>query len=460
MRLHRYPVRWVLVGWLFMLSAIAFMDRTNVSIAGVAIGQAYQLDKIRLGWIFSAFLVGYAAFQVPGGWLATRVGPRRVLALAVLWWGVFTALTASVSPQAPRALLLLILIRMALGAGESVIYPAANQFVSRWIPVAERGRAHGWIFAGVGAGSGLTPPLLTFINANYGWRTSFVFCALVGVVAGAIWYVAARDRPQEHPWVSAEEQRHIDIGLRRISDGTRAAEAVFGAEASLVSATTAHAAAAAEPIPWARIFASRSVWALTFSYFTFGYVIWIFFSWFFIYLSDARGLTLSHSALYSMLPFGAMTVCCLSGGVLNDVIAKRYGLRAGRCGLALVSLILTAVFLACGSRVASPMLASIVLAGGAGAIYLSQSSFWAVVADSAGVHTGVVSGVMNMGCQVGGALTASLTPWIAARFGWDSAFAAAAVLAVLGALAWAAVDPSALLGRHPGDSRALATRVV
>src|SRR4051812_449353 len=111
MRLHRYPVRWGLVGWLFVLSAIAFMDRTNVSIAGVAIGQAYQLDKIRLGWIFSAFLVGYAAFQVPAGWLATRAGPRRVLALAVLWWGVFTALTASVSPQAPRALLLLILIR-------------------------------------------------------------------------------------------------------------------------------------------------------------------------------------------------------------------------------------------------------------------------------------------------------------------------------------------------------------
>ena len=435
MRLHRYPVRWVLVAWLFMLSAIAFMDRTNVSIAGVAIGQTYQLDKIRLGWIFSAFLIGYAAFQVPAGWLATRVGPRRVLALAVLWWGVFTALTASVSPQAPRALLLLILIRMALGAGESVIYPAANQFVSRWIPVAERGRAHGWFFAGVGAGSGLTPPLLTFINANYGWRTSFVFCALVGVVAGAIWYVAARDRPREHPWVSTEEQAHIEAGKNGAAEPT-----------------------VAEPIPWARIFASRSVWALTFSYFTFGYVIWIFFSWFFIYLADARGLTLSHSALYSMLPFGAMTVCCLSGGVLNDVIAKRYGLRAGRCGLALVSLILTAVFLACGSRVASPMLASIVLAGGAGAIYLSQSSFWAVVADSAGVHTGVVSGVMNMGCQVGGALTASLTPWIAARFGWDSAFAAAALLAVLGALAWAAVDPRALLGQHPGDSRPLAVR--
>ena len=420
-------VRWMLVFWLFVLSAVGFMDRTNVSIAGVAIGREYQLDPIRLGWIFSAFLLGYAAFQVPGGWLAARVGPRRVLALAVLWWGIFTALTASVSPAAEHPLLLLFLVRLSLGAGESVIYPAANQFVARWIPVAERGRAHGWIFAGVGAGSGLTPPLLTWINSNYGWRASFVFCALVGVVAGAIWYVGARDRPQEHGWVSAAERAHIEDGI---------------------AAAPTSASVQPSAVPWRAIFASRSIWALTFSYFTFGYVIWIFFSWFFIYLAEARGLSLKNSALYSMLPFGAMTVCCLSGGVLNDMISRRYGLRAGRCGLALVSLLLTAIFLAMGSRVASPLLASIVLAGGAGAIYLSQSSFWAVVADGAGTHTGVVSGVMNMGCQIGGALTASLTPWIAAHFGWNSAFAVAAGLAVLGAAAWVFVDATALLARR------------
>jgi ACS family glucarate transporter-like MFS transporter len=418
---RRYPVRLILVFGLFLLSAIAFMDRTNVSIAGVAIGREYQLDKIRLGWIFSAFLVGYALFQVPGGWLATRIGPRRVLAFAVLWWGLFTALTAAIPADARNPLLMLILVRLALGVGESVIYPAANQFVSRWIPTPERGKAHGWIFAGVGAGSGLTPPLLTLINSSYGWRASFFFCAIVGVVAGAVWYLAARDQPHDHPWVGPAELAHIESGVEAAPSNVTA------------------------PVPWARIFSSPQVWALTFSYFTFGYVIWIFFSWFFIYLADARGLTLTNSALYSMLPFAAMTVCCLTGGVLNDAIARRHGLRAGRCGLAIVSLLLTATFLACGSRVASPMLASIVLAGGAGAIYLSQSSFWAVVADSAGAHTGVVSGVMNMGCQIGGALTASLTPWIAAHFGWNSAFGAAAVLAIAGAGAWALVHPQRLL---------------
>jgi MFS transporter, ACS family, glucarate transporter len=90
----------------------------------------------------------------------------------------------------------------------------------------------------------------------------------------------------------------------------------------------------------------------------------------------------------------------------------------------------------------SPVIATVVLAGGAGAIYLSQSSFWSVSADCAGPHAGVVSGMMNMGCQIGGAITASLTPWIAAHFGWTAAFVVASVLAVLGALAWLFVDPA------------------
>jgi ACS family glucarate transporter-like MFS transporter len=190
------------------------------------------------------------------------------------------------------------------------------------------------------------------------------------------------------------------------------------------------------------------VWALTISYFTFCYVVWIFFSWFFIYLAEVRGLNLKTSALYSMLPFIAMTLCCLAGGVINDAIVKRYGLRLGRCGLPVIALLLTAVFLAFGSMAQSAGVATVILAGGAGAIYLAQSAYWSVTADFAGAHTGVVSGVMNMGCQVGGAITASLTPWIAAQFGWKSAFFVAAALAVIGAFAWLLVDPTRRLEEH------------
>jgi MFS transporter, ACS family, glucarate transporter len=415
---RRFRVRAVLVIWLFVLSAVGFLDRTNISIAGPAIQSELGIGNIQLGWIFSAFLAGYAVFQVVGGWLACRFGPRRILAVGVLWWGAFTALTAIAGPRLAHALLLLILIRFSLGAGEAVIYPASNQFVAQWIPVAERGRANGWIFAGVGAGAGLSVPILAWIISHLGWRASFWFCAALGIAVGLVWYLLARDRPEEHPLVSADELKLIQ--------STRSIE-------------SAHRSSA--PLTWGAVVLNRNVAAMTLSYFTFGYVAWIFFSWFFIYMAQARGLDLKANAFVSMIPFLAMTGCCLAGGAMSDWLSKRFGRRTGRCGIAVFSLLLTACFLVIGSHVRSPYLASLILAGGAGALYLSQSSFWAVSADISGERSGVVSGVMNMGCQIGGAVTASLTPWIAGRFGWDAAFLTAAILALAGGALWLLVDP-------------------
>jgi ACS family glucarate transporter-like MFS transporter len=418
----RSNVRVRLVGMLFVISAIAFLDRTNISVAGVQMRQEYAIDQIRLGWIFSAFLIGYAAFQVPAGWLAARIGPRRLLTLALVWWGVFSVATAWVPAGSAHAITLLMLVRFGLGIGEAAVYPSGNQFVSRWVPAQERGKANGLIFAGVGAGSGLTPPLISAVIVFGGWRASFYVCALIGLVAAAVWFVVARDRPQDHPAVNAAEIAHIEAGLPDEPAG------------------------AAEPIPWRAILTSREVWGLFLSYFAFGYVIWIFFSWFFIYLAEARGLDLKSSALFGMAPFLAMTIGCLAGGVINDAVSRRHGLYWGRSGLAMLSFALTAMFLLVGSQVDSAPLAVMTLALGGGAIYLSQSSFWSVTADIAGRHTGVVSGLMNVGCQVGGALTASLTPWIAARYGWAAAFGTGAGVVVLGIAAWAMVDPRRLIG--------------
>jgi len=431
-RIPPIPIRFVLVFWLFLLSAVAFLDRTNISIAGISLSAEYHLGDARLGWVFSAFLLGYAAFQVPGGWLAGRFGPRLLLTLGVLWWGVFTVLTTVVPSHVSGALALLIAVRFALGAGEAVIYPASNQFIARWIPVHERGRANGWIFAGVGTGAGLTPPLLTSIIAHYGWRASFWFSAVVGFAVGAAWFLLARDAPEQHPRISPREVALIHKGL--------------GEPVRPVATATVETSKENTPALWTNLIRSRNVWALTFSYFTFGYVAWIFFSWFYIYLAKARHLDLKTSAAYTMLPFIAMTICCLLGGFLNDWGARRYGLRVGRCMLGSVSLVLTAFFLAFGSAQQNARSASIVLAASVGALYLSQSSYWSVTADVAGTHSGLVSGMMNMGCQIGGAVTASLTPVIAARFGWNASFLVAAALSTLGALAWLVVDPTRRLG--------------
>ena len=104
-------------------------------------------------------------------------------------------------------------VRFLLGVGESVIYPASNRVVAKWIPTQERGRANGLIFAGVGAGAAITPPLITYIMLRGGWRLSFWVSALLGLVVGAVWYWLARDNPEEHPWMSAEELEVIRSGL-------------------------------------------------------------------------------------------------------------------------------------------------------------------------------------------------------------------------------------------------------
>jgi ACS family glucarate transporter-like MFS transporter len=419
-------VRWFLVFWLFVLSAVSYLDRVNISIAGGYIVDNYHLTDVQLGKVFSALVAGYALFQTVGGHLADRFGPRRVLTGGVVWWGIFTALTALVPAGVGGALLLFVAVRFFLGAGEAVIYPAANQFVARWIPVRERGIANGWIFAGVGAGAGLTPPLITYCMTHYGWRSSFWVCAVIGLLAGIVWYQAARDTPTEHPSVSAGELAVIQSGLTlSVANGTPNAKEN---DAKVL-------------VPWKRVIRSREVWAVTVSYFCYGYVAWIFFSWFYRYLAKVRGLDLKTSAFYSMLPFLAMLVCCLLGGTMNDRLTKWRGARLGRCGLAAFAMGVAGIFIAFGARVDSARLASIVLAGGAGALYLSQSSFWSVTADIAGASAGSVSGFMNMGGQIGGAVTGSLTPWIAARYGWTASFLVAAALCFFGAVSWLAVNP-------------------
>jgi ACS family glucarate transporter-like MFS transporter len=183
------------------------------------------------------------------------------------------------------------------------------------------------------------------------------------------------------------------------------------------------------------------VMALMAGYFCFGYVAWIFFGWFFIYMAKARGVDLKASGWYALMPPVCMTIFSIVGGWLSDMLTRTRGLRVGRCYLASFSLVVTSIFLLWGSQVHSPGLAGMILAGGAGALYLSQSTFWSVSVDIAGRNSGIFSSMVNMAGQIGGALTVSLTPWIAQRYGWTTAFAIAAVLAVIGAVCWLVVHP-------------------
>jgi MFS transporter, ACS family, glucarate transporter len=406
----KLPIRWLLVAWLFIVSAIGYLDRVNISIAGQSIAKEFHLSNLQLGWIFSAFVLGYALFQAPGGWLADRAGPRLILALGVLWWGIFTSLITVFTPQVFHLVVFLIATRFLLGIGEAVIYPASNCVVAAWIPSAERGLANGIIFAGVGCGAAITPPLIAYLLIHYGWRWSFWVSAVLGLAAGAVWFFIARDKPFQHPAISAEELSYIERGLPSERHSRN--------------------------LPWSTLLTNSNIWLVTISYFCYGYAAYIFFSWFFIYLSSVRGLNLRESSYYTMLPFAAMAIGSPVGGWISDRLTRSRGKRVGRCGVAAVAIALSAIFIALGTQVDSARLATFVLAAGAGALYLSQSSFWSVSADIGGDSAGSVSGFMNMGGQIGGALTASLTPAIASHAGWTASFLVAAVLCALGSLLW------------------------
>jgi ACS family glucarate transporter-like MFS transporter len=270
---------------------------------------------------------------------------------------------------------------------------------------------------------------------HYGWRWSFWVSALLGLIAGGVWFLIARDTPAQHPWVSSEEKALIEAGLPAAD--TKGSDS--------------------KNLPWTKILSNRHILLVTLSYFAYGYAAYIFFTWFFIYLNTVRGLNLRESSYYTMLPFLAMAAGSLIGGWISDRLTKTYGKRVGRCGLAAVSIGLCALFIALSTQVASAELASLVLAGGAGALYLSQSSFWSVTADMGGRSAGTVSGLMNMGGQIGGAVTASLTPAIANSLGWTASFLVAAGLCALGAIAWIFVHPEVTLTREnvpsPGAAR-------
>jgi ACS family glucarate transporter-like MFS transporter len=398
-------VRWIVIGCTLIVAAVSYLDRNNISIAASSIQREFALSNVQLGTVFSTFVIGYALAQPFAGRVADRFGASRAIAAAIVWWSIFTALLPLVPSGVPDAMGILLAVRFLLGVGEAIIFPASNRLVASWIPSPER----------------IAPPLITYTMLSHSWHWAFWLCALIGLVTGVLWMLLVRNSPAEQRQVRPAELAYIKAGLPR------------------------PAAGAALKRPWPELVFNRHVALLSVSYFCYGYVAYIFFTWFFKYLSDVRGLNLKTSALYATLPFIAMALASTAGGLVSDRLVQRRGKRLGRCGVAGISLFAASIFVWSATQVADARLAALVLAGGAGALYFSQSAFWALSADMGGVSAGLVSGVMNMAGQTGGALTAYLTPVIANAYGWTASFVVAATVCLVGAVIWLFVDPSQVL---------------
>ncbi len=414
-------IRWILVGWVFLMGAVSFIDRVNISIAGPSIARDFHLTDAQLARIFSAFFIGYGLFQIAGGWTVDRLGPRLTLALGAFWWAAFTALTASFPAGIAYAVMAFWSVRFLLGMGESVMYPSSNRWVANWIPTAERGLANGLIFAGVGAGSTFTPPIIRYVLMHLGWRASFWVCAALGIAAGGAWFWMARDHPDQHKWTNELERKWIHQGIPE-GDPLRAPR-----------------------LAWSTMLGSKDVWILTLSYFCYGYTPAIFFTWFYTYLTRIRGLDLKTASYYTMLPFLLMSLGSASGGWIADRVCRRLGRKWGRCGVAATGMIASGAFMAAGSHLASVAATSVILALGAGSLYIAQSSYFALSADFGKGSSGSLSGFMNMGAQAGSAVTAITTQAIAAHYGWTSAYLTSAAFCVAGGVLWLLINPDCVL---------------
>src|SRR3954451_10698331 len=187
------------------LAAVTYLDRVCISIVAPSIMRDLKLSQIQMSYVFSAFTLAYAIFEIPTARWADRIGSRKVLTRIVLWWSAFTMATAGASNY-----LALLVVRFLFGVGEAGAWPNAARVFARWIPERERGRVQGMFFAGAHLSGGLTPMFVAYLARFLHWRTIFVLLGSVGAFWAAAWSVWFRDEPREHSGVSPAETAMIE----------------------------------------------------------------------------------------------------------------------------------------------------------------------------------------------------------------------------------------------------------
>ena len=300
------PYRHRVLGLLFLLIFVMYLDRLCISVAGPRIQQDLHLTLVQWGWVIGAFTLAYAVFEIPSGAYGDRVGPRRVLTRIVLWWSVFTAATGLVSGYP-----VLLLVRFLFGAGEAGSFPNSALTTSRWMPKHERARSLSVLWVATGVSGIATPLIVVAIQKRYGWRLSFYLFGLLGILWSAVWYGWFRDRPSEKAGVPAEE-------IKLIGDGSPARH---------------------NGVPWARLFHDRNLVLLMLMYHCYCWGAYFYLSWIHTYLQVGRKMTEDQMKVASALPPALGLLGVALGGYLSDRLARRHSLRVARCAIGSVSLI-------------------------------------------------------------------------------------------------------------------------
>jgi sugar phosphate permease len=415
-----------LVLWLTVVAyMITYMDRVVISSAAPKMREEFGFSLETMGLILGAFRWGYSFFQIPGGWLGDRFGPRRALTLIVIWWSAFTSLTAGMSGAVSMAV-----CRFLFGVGEAGAFPIATRSLSRWMLPSERGWAQGVTHAGSRLGAAFTPPIVAWMILAYGWRMPFLTFGLLGILWALVWFFWYRDTPEEHAQVNTAERDLIRSSL----GGSRPARSGV--------------------VPWKAILSSRLTWTLGCMYFCYGWCLAIYLDWLPTYLREFRGYDLKKMGLYASLPLLAGVVGDLLGGWLTDWWAARSGnLKLARQGVGAAGFALAALGIVPATLTPNAELCVVYTCLAVFGLELTVGVSWAIPLDIGGDFAGSVSAVMNTFGNIGGAISTVALGFIVKAFGWNVPFYAAAIFCALGAILYLGIDASRhVFPSEPGAS--------
>jgi MFS family permease len=420
--------RYVVTAFAVTLAVITYIDRVGISVANDFIRKDLGLTTIQMGWALSAFGWAYALFEIPGGWLGDKIGPRRVLMRIVIWWSIFTAATGWVWSSTS-----LITVRALFGAGEAGAFPNLTRIFTTWLPVKERERAQALLWLATRVSGAFTPFLVAMMISALSWRRTFEIFGVIGAVWSILFFWWYRDQPSEHPAVN---------------------------QAELALLPPAHETAIAHSgVPWGRIFSNPHVWLLSTQYMCLAYGWWFYINWLPSYLRQARGTSLKMGALLAGLPLLLGGLGCLVSAWLVPKLVRRFGsvsiarriiAVAGFAGAS------TCIFIFTG--ISDPVRAMFVL-GMAGFFNdFVMPAAWASTMDIGGRYSGTVSGAMNTMGSIAGAASVLVVGYLLAwtSNNWTLTFYVSAFIYLIGAVCWLFLDSHTPIERATERARAAA----
>lgn len=425
-------VRWRVLALVVIASFVAYLLRTNMSIAGERMIADVGLTKVQLGAILASFAWGYAILQFPGGIWGGRLGGRKALMLMAIGWGVLN-LAVGLIPRAPVVapgvvMGALIVLRFLMGVAQAPLNPViAGSTIARWFPVTVWGVPNGWVNVGSTFGAAAAGPLISMLIAQAGWRWSFLATAPLGLIMAALWWWYVRDTPADHAAV-----RHGELAL--------------------IDRDRPSAAARAEPGDWRRVLLQRDVLLLTAGYFCSNYLFYFFFNWLFIYLVESRGFRILESGWYAAAPWIVGAIGAAIGAYLCDGLSARLGKRRGMRYTGMLGLVLAAVLILLAAYARHPAACVVFLSLCLGCQQLTEGAFWAATTSVAQDDAAAACGVLNTGGNVVGGIGALTIPLIVESLGWPVALATTSLFALAGAGLWLLIDAEATgPARHTAD---------